>query len=81
MEEDLIYQYYDPSTLLVINAKGVIRTVHTPFRVLCVQTIDPIPLNAWVYVEEVHSGANSELYFLIYGRQLPHSYFRLPLQF
>lgn len=81
MEEDLVYQYYDPNTLLVINATGKIRTVHTPFRVVCIKPTEHIPLNAWVYVEEVHSGEQSELYFLIYGRQLPHSYFRLPLQF
>jgi hypothetical protein len=81
MEEELIYQYYDPTTLLVITSKGSIRTIYTPFRVQCVTPTDGIPFNAWVYVEEVHSGAHTELFFLIYGRQFSHSYFRLPIQF
>ena len=77
MEEEYTYHYYDTKTLLVVNAKGVIRTLHTPFRVQCIQAIDTIPLHASLYVEEVHAGERGKIYFTVFGRTYQHHCFQL----
>jgi hypothetical protein len=81
MTEELTYKYYDPKTLLVINGRGKLKIIYTPFRAQCVQLVDSIPINAWVYVEEVHSNQHDELFFLVFGRQYLHRHFRIPVQF
>jgi hypothetical protein len=75
------YQYYTPHQLLLINPKGRIRILHTPFRVLCIEAIGKIPLHTWVYVEEVHSNDKDELLYRVFDRLLPYKHFSLPILF
>ena len=79
MEEDYVYQYYDPKTLLLVNQKGVIKTLHVPFRVECVEKAEGMTEGVIVYVEEVHTNEKAELFFLVFGRTYLHSHFRLLL--
>ncbi len=74
-------QYYNSNTLLLINTKGQIRKLYTPFRVLCIDAISRIPLNSWVYVEEVLTTPSDQLQYVIFG--VPHLYkhFKLPVAF
>ena len=81
MDENLSYHYYHSNALLVINTKGLIRVLYTPFRVLCNSASGRIPLNTWVYVEEVYSNQKDELQYLIYGAIHSYHHFILPIQF
>lgn len=81
MNENLKLQYYNTNALLVVNFKGLIRILYTPFRVLCGAAINRIPLNSWVYVDEVYSNDKDELQFLIYGTIYSYKHFKIPIQF
>ena len=73
--------YYHTNALLVVNTKGLIRILYTPFRVLCGAAIYHIPQNTWVYVEEVYSNQKDELQYLIYGTVYSYKHFTIPIQF
>jgi hypothetical protein len=69
--------YYNSNVLLVVNQLGLIRVLYTPFRVQCIEPIDQIRLNTWVYVEEVFSSPKDELVYLIYGHSYSYKNFRV----
>jgi len=73
--------YYHTNALLVVNTKGLIRVLYTPFRVLSGAAIYRIPQNTWVYVEEVYSNQRDELQYLIYGTAYSYKHFTIPIQF
>ncbi len=74
--------YHDPWSILVINPKGQIRKLYTPFRVQCVETISNVlKKSAWVFVEEVTSTGKDELIFIVGGQQFPHRLFRIQIHF
>jgi len=81
MNENIQYQYYHTNEILVVNSKGLIRILYTPFRVLCCASINSIPLNTWVYVEEVYSNERDELQYLIYGLVYSYRHFAIPIQY
>ena len=81
MIENLNYQYYNTNAILVVNSKGLIRILYTPFRVLSCAAINSIPLNTWVYVEEVYSNERDELQYLIYGLVYSYRHFTIPIQY
>ena len=81
MHENLTYKYYNSRTLLVINSKGLIKELHTPFRVLCSNDISSIPRNTYVYVEEVLTNNKQELLFLINGKTYSHKHFSIHIKF
>jgi hypothetical protein len=65
---------------MVINPRGKLRTVYTPFRVKCVVDNDDIPFNSWVIVEEVkNSGA--EIIYCVQGKELSYSLFQIEIKF
>lgn len=79
--QKLFYKYENKNSLLVVNQKGVLRRLYTPFRVLCSAQVDLILVNTWVYVEEVHLGANNKLDYLIGDRFYSHSNFLIIIHF
>lgn len=81
MQSEFQVHYYHTNALLVVNPKGLIRVLYTPFRVLCVVPAGSIPSNTWVFVEEVYSNSRDELLYLIYGNTYPYQYFSIPIQY
>ncbi|MBK7883022.1 MAG: hypothetical protein IPJ81_03820 [Chitinophagaceae bacterium] len=73
--------YYHSNALLVVNTKGLIRILYTPFRVLCTIPINKLSSNTWVYVEEVYSTNRDELQYVIYGNIYSYKHFVIPIQF
>jgi hypothetical protein len=73
--------YYKSNALLVVNAKGLIRVLYTPFRVLCPIPFENLPGNTWIYVDEVCSNEKDELIYLIYRQPYSHTHFRLQISF
>ncbi len=81
MDSKMHYQYYNSSTLLVVNLKGQIRIVYTPFRVICTEATNAILPNTQVYVEEIISNDRDQLHFVINGQVYLYSFFYLPIKF
>jgi hypothetical protein len=73
--------HYHSNVLLVVNVSGQIRLLYTPFRVLCIVASGRIPLNTWVYVEEIWSNDRDELQYLIFNQAHSYKFFCLPIKF
>jgi hypothetical protein len=69
------YQYFNSDILLVINPKGQIRKLYTPFRA---QTLAN---NSWVYVNEILTNGKDELIFIINSQPMLHHHFRIVIDF
>lgn len=74
-------QFDGTNSLLVINKDGKIRTLYTPFRVMCIEKIDSLFPNMWVYVEEVAESKNHQILFLIGNKQYSHKHFHIIIHF
>ena len=66
------------NTLFVINVTGKLRILYTPIRVLCINETNRIPVNTWVYVEEILSGKDDVLLYVIFGKIYIYNNFRIP---
>ncbi len=69
MNRELHLQYYNSNILLLVNQKGQIRMLYTPFRVICISAVSRINLNTWVYVDEVLSTDKDELQYVIFNNE------------
>lgn len=67
--------YDNPHCLLVVNPKGCIRKLYTPFRV----QIKDSGLN--VYVDEVQRNEEKIILFKIQGRLMPYSQYFIKISF
>jgi hypothetical protein len=81
MNSNMHFQYYNSSALVVVNTKGQIRTLYTPFRVICVEAAATIPKGTYVYVEEVISNDRDQLQYIISGQLYRYSLFQLCIKF
>lgn len=69
------YQYFTSHILLVINAKGVIRQLYTPIKVMDRHA------HSWVYVTEILTNEKDELFFVVNGKPLLHGNFKIVINF
>ena len=67
--------YVGNNRLLVVNPKGAMRVLYTPFRVY-----DPTS-KRWEYVQEVTRWGDDGLMYLIKGKLYPHSGFEIRIKF
>jgi hypothetical protein len=78
------YQYHifycDSSCILVINPKGAIRKLYTPFRVLSIQEYET-KKEQWLFVDEVHIDKKDKLLYLINGKLYPYNGFQIRISF
>lgn len=81
MKNNYQYQYYKPYCILLINPKGQIKKLHTPFKVKCIHSTDKIIKNTFLYVEQVHQGKYDEITYLINGKTYLHKYFSITINF
>lgn len=73
--------YVSNDSVLVINAKGKIRTLYTPFRVQCYQAVGTISTQAWVLVDGVYQDKTDRLHYQIGGKLYSYRHFRLQVLF
>jgi len=81
MATELQYQFCDNSSILIINSKGLIRRLYTPFKVQCILPIEKIREGIWVYVEEIRSTPKDEIIYLIHGKEYRHFHFCITVGF
>lgn len=81
MNSELHLQFYNSNTLLLINSKGLIRKLYTPFRVVCISAVGYIGISTHVYVEEVVSNEKDELLYVVADQVLSYKHFKIPISF
>lgn len=69
--------WYDHTSILVVNSKGVLRVLQTPFRVRSIQAVGRISAKSWVKVEEVLSAGQDQLVYRIEGTLYSYRYFEI----
>jgi hypothetical protein len=72
--------YLDSNCLLVINSKGKLKTLYTPFRVKCINAVDSIPENSWVIVDKVEQKGPELLYF-VQAKAFSFRHFQIQIKF
>jgi len=73
--------YYDSYSLLVINPKGKIRRVYTPFKVHCIEPVDDLQFNSRLIVDEVFEDQEDKLLYKICGNLYAYQHFEITIQF
>jgi len=76
-----VIKYQDPKSLLVIGEHGQLRQLFVPFKVKCVQPLEHIPANTWVYVEAVFLHPRHRLIYWINQRLYPYDQFRIEVHY
>lgn len=68
---------YDSQSLMLINAKGRLRRLYTPFRVQAVQPTGIIKSHSIVYVTAVIQDKQAKLLYRIFNSWIPYHQFQL----
>ena len=74
-------QYCDKTSILIINSRGIIRQLHTPFKVKCCTEVGRFKVGSIVYVEEVTAGEKDDLIYHIGEGAYFHKNFRISANF
>jgi hypothetical protein len=81
MSDPLRLRFVTDSCLLVINTKGKIKILYTPFRVLAIITAEGLSANTHVYVDAVFHHKQHRISYLINGKIYPYNYFQINVSF
>jgi hypothetical protein len=76
-----IVYYYDSFSIAVINQSGKLRRLYTPFMVKCVNSIDDIQVNSFVYVDEVFIDPDDLLLYKIGGNIYGYTNFEIKINY
>lgn len=68
---------YDAKSLLVVNDKGLIRQLFTPFKVQCIEPVESIPALSFVFVDAVLMHKKYVLLYWINQKPIPYHHFRV----
>ena len=74
-------QYYDSYSILIINQQSKMRRVYTPFKVLCIESIDELMENSTLYVDEVFEDEDDLLLYKICGNLYAYNHFTIQVKF
>ena len=72
--------YYDSSCILLVNSRGKIRKLFTPFRVYWTHPAGKVK-EKWLFVDEVHIDKTDRLLYLINGKLYPYFNFQIRISF
>ena len=74
-------KFINCNSVLLINPLGKIKRLYTPFKVICVEQIDSIPINTSAYVHEVLNNDQDQLIYQINGALYLYKYFQIIAKF
>ena len=69
----------NPQSLMLVNRKGLVKRLHTPFRVQVKADIGNLSPETWVYIDEVAGHRHHLIIYRISSKWFPYKYFRLPI--
>ena len=81
MKKGYEVKFCDKNSILIINSRGVIRQLYTPFKVQCIENVGRYKAGSIVYVEEVDTGDKDELIYHIGEGAYFHRNFRITANF
>jgi hypothetical protein len=81
MKKRTSYVFLDNHSLLVINCRGKLRTLYTPFRVKCIIAVNHLPEDSWAVVDEVLQSESQGLIYVIQGGRYCYKHFRIHIKF
>lgn len=73
--------YINHNSILIINPKGKIRQLFTPFKVQLINDISILKKNSWVVVDLVKASPSYKLMFRIGSKWYPYHLFRITIKF
>ena len=74
-------QYCDAHSILIVNSRGVLRLLYTPFKVVCRIGIGRYKAGVHAFVEEVVAGEKDELIYIIGEGAYHHGHFLIVANF
>ena len=57
------------------------RRLYIPFKVLCIEPIEQIQVNSWLYVDEVFEDPDDKLLYKINGNLYAYKHFTIQINF
>ena len=73
--------YLNNNTLMVINAKGKMRQLFTPFNVQVLRDTEHFKENSWVVVEEIRQHPHYILIYRVFNYWWPYYLFKIEVKF
>ena len=74
-------KFINCNSVLLINPLGKIRRLFTPFKVVCIESINGIPFNTLVFVDEVLNNDQDQLLYQINGGLYLYKHFQITAKF
>lgn len=78
---DYKVHYHDANTILIVNSKGSIRKLQTPFRVRCCKAVGQYKEGVFVYIDEVGTTKEDLLIYYVGDTPYYHHHFRIVADF
>ena len=75
------FTFVNNNTLMVINPKGKIRQLFTPFNVQALQNTEHFKENSWVVVEEIIQHPQHILLYRVINNWWPYYIFKIDVKF
>lgn len=66
-------------SVLLVNAKGRLKKLYTPFRVICTEPHGALTVGTRLYVDEVYATNKDELVYIINGQSYLHKNISIPV--
>ena len=73
--------FVNNNTLIVINQKGKMRQLFTPFNVQVLQDTEHFKENSWVVVEEIRQHPQHILLYRVINQWWPYYIFKIDVKF
>ena len=75
------FTFVNNNTLIVINSKGKMRQLYTPFKVQVLQDTEHFKQNSWVFVEEIRQHPQHILLYRVINHWWPYFIFKIDVKF
>ena len=75
------FTFVNNNTLIVINQKGKMRQLFTPFNVQVLQDTEHFKENSWVVVEEIIQHPQHILIYRVINQWWPYYIFKIDVKF
>jgi hypothetical protein len=74
MNGQMVY-YHDSYSMLIMNKQSEVKRLYTPFRILCIQSIDDIKMGCTLFVDEIFDDEDDILVYKIMGNLYAYNHF------
>lgn len=75
------FKYHNNNCLLILNQKGNLKQLFVPFKVKCINYIEGISPDTWVYVDQVSQGSKNLILFQVFNTWVPYYHFQIIINF